>query len=133
MAYGYEANLQQAERHLQWAEQNMQRLQDAGQILRGVIPRRDGDYEGWLVRGGRGGEADRAFSAWVRAKADVEHWKRLLLLEQGAPCDLCSETERLMRAPLKGQLRAEQIDELRSMRGVIQRLADSKSEPKGDL
>ncbi len=68
----YKTNLAEAQHALDNAQSAKDECKRIGLIEWGRTKR---GYEGWLVKGKR---ADLAFSAWVKAKAEVDHWGSLL-------------------------------------------------------
>lgn len=82
----YRANLAEARRDLAKISERMRNLERNGFVVWGKVVRRGmADYDGWLVKGGPEGAADKSFAEWVRCDSNVGHWSKLLAAELAAP------------------------------------------------
>lgn len=79
MIAGYRENLREAQRELDIAQQAKDEYRRQELIVWGTSPR---NFTGWLVCGKK---ADDVYSAWHKARTDVEHWGNLITEEAKRP------------------------------------------------
>jgi hypothetical protein len=126
LAESYMANIDQAQAQLWDARRKVERLKAEHLIEWGTVILKSGsEYTGWLTRG-KG--ADDAYCAMLRIESDLAHWERLLREEQtgNVTCEVCEKTADLMQKS-QPQLSEGQRS---NIRGLIEKLAESKSTPE---